>query len=479
MRLVQVLIPEGNRDSVIAALDEQELDYAIFEETGRGEFEAMVQFPVPPTGVEPVLDNLRAAGVSESAYTIVLPTETVVSTRIQALQALYPGDRLSRDELKANAEGLAPELATYFAFIVLSTVIATGGLLLNSSATIIGAMVVAPLMGPAITASAGSVLADRELAARGVALQVTGLLLAIAVAAVLGWLLKGTVIVPPGTDIRTIPQVAERTSPGFLSLFIAFGSGIAGAISVSRGSGSTLVGVAIAVALIPPAATAGLGIAWEHPGVTGSASVLVLVNLLAINLSALVIFWFSGYRPEVTDKHGAVRASVLKRVAVLVVALVGLSVVLGLVTYGSYQTSTFERQATAETEQFFDQPELSEYELESVEVDYDSQDILLRDHPTVSVIVGRPSDAVVPPDIADRLDRRLEETTGQNVAVRIGFVIGLESEPIPPTTGTSTSAVAISAPRAERSFAPVELDESGGATKTVDERVTPQWPIRR
>ena len=220
MRLVQVLIPEGNRESVIETLDEQELDYAIFEEAGRGEFEAMVQFPVPPTGVEPVLDELRAAGVSESAYTIVLPTETVVSTRIQALQALYPGDRLSRDELKANAESLAPELATYFAFIVLSTVIATGGLLLDSSATIIGAMVVAPLMGPAITASAGSVLADRELATRGIALQVTGLLLAVAVAAALGWLLKGTVIVPPGTDIRAIPQVTERTSPDFLSLFI-------------------------------------------------------------------------------------------------------------------------------------------------------------------------------------------------------------------------------------------------------------------
>ena len=416
MRLVQVLIPEGNRDSVVAALDEQELDYAIFEETGRGEFEAMVQFPVPPTGVEPVLDNLRAAGVSESAYTIVLPTETVVSTRIQALQALYPGDRLSRDELKANAESLAPKLATYFAFIVLSTGIATGGLLLDSSATIIGAMVVAPLMGPAITASAGSVLAARELATRGIVLQVTGLLLAVAVAAALGWLLKGTVIIPPGTDIRTIPQVAERTSPDFLSLFIAFGSGIAGAISVSRGSGSTLVGVAIAVALIPPAATAGLGVAWEYPGVAGSAAVLVLVNLLAINLSALVIFWLSGYRPEVTAQHGAVRASVLKRVAVLVVALVGLSVVLGLVTYGSYQTSTFEHQATAETEQFFDRPEFSGYGLESVAVDYDSQDVILGNDPTVSVVVGRPSDAAVPSDVADRLDRRrhdfLDEDSG-------------------------------------------------------------------
>jgi len=448
MRLVQVLIPEGNRRPVLRALDEHEIDYAVFDETGRGEFEAMVQFPVPPAGVEPVLGDLRAAGVSESAYTIVLPTETVVSERIGGLEALYPGDRLSREELKANAQSLAPELATYFAFIVLSTVIATGGLLLDSAATIIGAMVVAPLMGPAITASAGSVLADRDLAARGITLQVTGLVLAIVVAGAVGALLRGTVIVPPGTDIRTIPQIAERTSPDFLSLFIAFGSGIAGAISVSRGSGSTLVGVAIAVALIPPAATAGLGIAWGFPGVAASATVLVLVNLLSINLSALAIFRGSGYRPERREHRDVARSSVLRRAAVLVVALVGLSVVLGLVTFASYQTTTFEHQATAETERFFDDAALAEYQLEAVEVDYETQDLLLGNDPAVSVVVGRPNATTVPPDVANRLDRRIGRATGEDPAVRVAFVVAQESGPIPPTTGTSTG-VRVDADRGE------------------------------
>ncbi len=438
MRLVQVLIPEGNRDSVVETLDEQGIDYAVFDETGRGEFEAMVQFPVPPTGVEPVLEELRAAGVSESAYTIVMPTETVVSERLESLQALYPGDRLSREELTASAQSLAPEPTTYFAFIVLSTVIAVGGLLLDSAATIIGAMVVAPLMGPAITASAGSVLAERDLAMRGIVLQVAGLLLAIAVAAALGALLRGTVIVPPGTDIRTIPQIAERTSPDFLALFIAFGSGIAGAISVSRGSGATLVGVAIAVALIPPAGTAGLGIAWGFGEVAASASVLVLVNLLAINLSALTVFRLSGYRPERTDDREAVRVSVFRRGAILVVALVGLSVVLGLVTVASYQTTTFEHRATAKTERFFDQDARSGYDLEAVTVDYDSQDVLLGNDPTVSVVVGRPNATAVPPDFADGLDRHLEETTDENVVVRVAFVVAQQTGPIPPTTETST-----------------------------------------
>ncbi len=442
MRLVQVLIPEGNREPVLNALDGHGIDYAVFDETGRGEFEAMVQFPVPPTGVEPVLADLRDAGVNDSAYTIVMPTQTVIARNVQALESLYPGNRLSREELEANARELAPEISTYLAFIVLSTVIATTGLLLDSTATIIGAMVVAPLMGPAITASAGSVLDDRDLASRGVALQITGLLLAIGVGAVLGASLRGTVLVPPGLDIRTIPQVVERTSPDFLSLFLAFGSGIAGAISVSRGTGSTLVGVAIAVALIPPAATAGLGIAWGNPGVALTASVLVLVNLLSINLSALVVFWLSGYRPERSEQHASALASVRKRAASLVVALVVLSVVLGAVTLASYQTTAFDRHATAETERFFDDSAQSAYELEAVRVDYDPNDLALGEKPAVTVLVGQSDAAAVPPEFADRLERHIEEATGEDVAVRAEFVVAQETEPFPPTTSTPAASPA-------------------------------------
>ncbi|WP_341536939.1 DUF389 domain-containing protein [Methanosarcina barkeri] len=90
----------------------------------------------------------------------------------------------------ARAENLAPETSTYLSFLVLSTIIATGGLLLDSAATIIGAMVVAPLMGPAITASVVTVLDDRKLASRGIKMQIGGLLLAIAVGTLSACFLK-------------------------------------------------------------------------------------------------------------------------------------------------------------------------------------------------------------------------------------------------------------------------------------------------
>ncbi|MFD1514053.1 TIGR00341 family protein [Halomarina rubra] len=432
MRLVQVLIPEGAREHVLETLDDEGIDYAAFEEIGRGDFEAMVQFPVPPSGVEPVLERLTDAGIREDSYTIVLAPETVVSQRLTALIERYPGLRISREELYARAEDLAPANSTFFAFLVLSTVIATTGLLLDSAATIIGAMVVAPLMGPAISASVGTVLDDQRMAARGVRLQVVGLLAAIATGAVMGWLLQFTILIPPDLDILTVPQIVERTNPNFLSLFLALGSGLAGAISIMRGSGSTLVGVAIAVALIPPAATAGLGLAFGPFGVAVGASVLVLVNLLAINLSALVLFYLAGFRPLDADQVEGVRRSVVSRIAVIAVGIVVLSVVLGAVTWTTFQTESYAAQAQNEIQQEFDRVDAEGVELVSVEVAYEPVDLVLGNEPEVDVLIGIPRDVQAPPDLAQRLDDHLTEQLGRDVVVRMGFVEAEVSESEPP-----------------------------------------------
>ncbi|WP_410509784.1 TIGR00341 family protein [Methanosarcina hadiensis] len=424
MRLVQVLIPAGKRQPVLAALDEEGIDYAVWDETGRRDFEALVQFPVPPIGVEPVLERLRKAGVSENTYTIVLAPETVVSKRIETLKRRYSGTRISREELTERAENLAPETSTYLAFLILSTVIATGGLLLDSAATIIGAMVVAPLMGPAISASVGTVLDNRKLASRGIRLQAGGLLLAIAIGALLGTLLRESILLPPGLDIREISQVAERTSPNFLSLFLALGSGIAGAISIIRGAGSALVGVAIAIALVPPAATSGLGIAWGLPGVAIAAAVLVLVNLLAVNVSALIMLWVSGFRPAEAEAIGHARSSVILRAVFLVSAIALLSIALGLVTYASFQTTVVEQEINAEIVSMFQEPEYDEIglTLEGVAVDYRPAALLLGEPVQVSVLVGRSAGQEVPPDIARKANTRLTEATGEDIEVRVGFV---------------------------------------------------------
>jgi uncharacterized membrane protein len=266
------------------------------------------------------------------------------------------------------------------------------------------------------------------------------LLAAIATAAVMGWLLQQTILIPPELDPRTIPQVAERTSPNFLSLFLALGSGIAGSLSIMRGSGSTLVGVAIAVALVPPAATSGLGIAFGIPGMAIAAAVLVVVNLLAINVSALVLFYLAGFKPLDAGQFEGVRASVFSRIVVIVIAIAVLSVALGAVTWTTFQTQSFEQRVQNDLQQRFDEADIEGVELVSVTVDYEPADLLLGNEPQVNVLVGIPRDLEAPPDLAQRWDDQLSEEFDRDLVVRVGFIEAQVSD------GETTAPTAASAP---------------------------------
>ncbi|MXV62305.1 TIGR00341 family protein [Natronorubrum sp. JWXQ-INN-674] len=428
MRLVQVFVPSGDLELVLETAEETGVDYAVSEQTSRGEFEALVSVPVPPAAVEPFLSKLRDAGLDEESYTVVTAAETIVSSRTDELTREFDGTRISREELQSRAADLAPAASTYFVLLVVSTAIATAGLLLNSAATIIGAMVVAPLMGPALTASVGVVVDDDALATRGVVLQVAGLGVAVATAAVIGWALRGTVLLPPGFDITTVPEISERTTPSVLALFLALGSGVAGVVSLVRDVGSVLVGVAIAVALVPPAATAGLGIAWGHPTVILTAGTLVLVNLLSINLTALILLWLSGYRPHRTERVDHAYGRLRSRVVVLLAAIAVLSLVLGGVTYGTYQAAAVEHDVQAELEAMSDDPAFEDLSFREGNVDYEPIDVYTGGQPSVIVFVERPPGEQEPPDFADTVRERLEAATGTELEVAVELVDTQRSE---------------------------------------------------
>ncbi|WP_247000166.1 TIGR00341 family protein [Halosolutus gelatinilyticus] len=422
MRLVQVFVPHGDLDLVLETADTTGVEYAVSEETSGGEFEALVSIPTSPETVEPFLSALRAAGLDEDSYTVVTTAETIISNRSGTASGPAAGTRISRDELRSRAAALAPAASTYYLLLVVSTAIATAGLLLDSAATIIGAMVVAPLMGPALAASVGVVVDDEDLASRGVVLQLGGLLAAIATAAALGWLLRGTVLLPPGFDITTVPQVRERITPSALALFLALGSGVAGIISLVRDVGSVLVGVAIAIALVPPAATVGLGIAWGHPEVVVTAGTLVLVNLLSVNLTALIVLWVSGYRPHRSDRVDHAYGRLRSRVVVLLVAIAVLSVVLGGVTYGTYQTAAVEHDIQTELEMMSDDSVFGELRFRAVDVEYELVDVYTGAQPSVTVVVERPPGEREPPDFADRVRDRLEDAAGVDLDVTVELV---------------------------------------------------------
>ncbi|RAW45159.1 TIGR00341 family protein [Halorubrum sp. 48-1-W] len=342
------MIPAGKRTAVVRALEEEGVDYVVTDETSNREYTGVATFALPKAAVEPVLERLGEAGIDDRTYTVIVAAETVISRRFEALKAEYAEesdrdeDRISRQELQAKADELASGMRTYIMMTVISAVIATAGLLLDSPATVVGSMVIAPLIGPAMSAAIGTVVDDEEMFRRGVRMQLLGVIVAIGAATLFAVSLRTLGLVPPGIDPLELAEVAERLAPSVLVLAVAIGAGVAGIVSLMSGISATLVGVMIAVALIPPAAAVGIGIAFSIPRLVIGAGVIVAVNVLSINLAALVMLWYEGYRPEHWFREDEAQAALVKRVVVLVAAIAMLSVFLGGVTYDSYVASTTE-----------------------------------------------------------------------------------------------------------------------------------------
>jgi len=419
------MIPAGKRAAVVRALDDEGIDYVVTDETSGREYTAVATFPLPTAAVEPVLERLREAGIDESTYTVIVAAETVISRRFEALEAEYEaeaehgGDRISRQELQAKADGLASGPGTYVLMTVISAVIATAGLLLDSPATVVGSMVIAPLIGPAMSAAIGTVVDDEVLFRRGVRMQVLGVVVAVLAATLFAFALRSLALVPPGLDPLELAEVSERLAPNVLVLVVAVGAGVAGIVSLITGVSATLVGVMIAVALIPPAAAVGIGIAFRIPRLILGAGIIVAVNVFSINLSALVMLWYEGYRPQRWFREDDARAALLKRVAVLAVAIALLSVFLGGVTYDSYVASTTEtdiRAAASDELTALD----SEFELLELSVERTGT-VPPLETDRVVVTVGVPPGGTVE-GIAPALNGRIETAVGGEVTVEVRTV---------------------------------------------------------
>lgn len=208
--------------------------------------------------------------------------------------------------------------AVYFSMMVFACLIALLGLLLNSPAVIIGAMLISPLMGPILACGLALTTAEGALgkkAARNLVLSVMETLLIAALATYLSPLRDAT------------PEILARTNPNLMDLLIAFFSGLAGTVALaSRKSAFTILpGVAIATAVMPPLAVAGYGISTRQWSIAGGALMLFITNFAAIVLSASIVFLLLGFRPRAERIGTEHRLLVRWRIVIAAVVVVAIS----------------------------------------------------------------------------------------------------------------------------------------------------------
>jgi uncharacterized hydrophobic protein (TIGR00271 family) len=236
-------------------------------------------------------------------------------------------------------------LVNFFALLLFATVIATYGVLSDSTATVIGAMIVAPLMGPIMALTAGVIMGSLERAARALLLVAVGVVTVIACSYVL------TFIVPSITiSFDTNSQITSRVNPGLLALLTALASGGAGAYIVARKElADSMGGVAIAISLVPPLCVVGISLSQRQWDAAAGALLLYVTNFVAILLAGGLTLWLSGLN-EVNAQVGAHRVRrqgfVLIVLATLLVA-VPLTLTARRVIGDAVDTSTARSQTQA------------------------------------------------------------------------------------------------------------------------------------
>jgi uncharacterized hydrophobic protein (TIGR00271 family) len=221
------------------------------------------------------------------------------------------------DKLDLSVGQVASKRSAFWIMLVMSAVIAISGVIGDSTATVIGAMIVAPLSIPILGVALGVVTGRGPLLGRSLLLVVSGVVVVVA----LGFLFAQ--LLPNPVNVLSNAQVVGRTSPKLMDLTAAIATGLVAAIAITRRDvGDVLPGVAIAISLVPPLGVVGVCLGSHAPALAGGAFVLFASNVVAMIITSTIVLLIAGYAGDAdpaTMRRG--RAYLLLGAALVLVAI--------------------------------------------------------------------------------------------------------------------------------------------------------------
>jgi len=309
----------------------------------------------------------------------------------------------------------------YFVLVLLSCMIATFGLLIDSGATIIGAMLVAPLMSPILGIGLASIRGDTTLLKDAGAAIIRGAVLAILLSTIITW----TNDLLPFVTLQDLPdEVLSRTRPSPIDLGVALAGGLAATFALVQPQlSAALPGVAIATALMPPLCTIGVGVALGRWDVAGGALLLFITNAVTIASASIFLFYVMGF--SLGRKEGD--RIFPRSLQISLVLIVMLLAPLGWQSYVFVQDATLNRTIG----------EVVKEEVLHVEAGLDELvwrqdgDILQID---ITILVRQPLQYDTSVELQDAIAARLQKT----VELKINQVTVAQLDPLVPPTLTPT-----------------------------------------
>jgi len=278
--------PKSHSESLIKALNEKlNIKNIILLE---GKNNSLVIIRCNKTKVAGVLEVLNEIGVGTIFGIIDVLDLDVTIPELKEEESDVTDEiksRVSVEEIESTLkEGMQLNL-NYYIFIIIAAFIAGTGLILNSTAIIIGAMIISPLMGPILGVSYGMISKNYLLVKKGILGQILGILIAIGI----GIVLASLAFLIYGSPSLTY-EMQNRNFPTIFDLIVSIGAGLAVGFAITGRIQSSLVGIAIAVSLMPPAVNVGITLIYGNVLLSFGSFILLMSNIIAINLTALMVF---------------------------------------------------------------------------------------------------------------------------------------------------------------------------------------------
>jgi uncharacterized hydrophobic protein (TIGR00341 family) len=292
LRLVEFIAPAARENPLPELPNSQEV-LGRWDDRLEGDM-ILVRVLVRAEQSESMLDELEARYSAVDGFRVMLlPVEATLprppELESESATNKKSPERISREELHNDVAQGATISRVFVAQVILATLVAAVGLIRNDTAVLIGAMVIAPLLGPNVSLCLATTLGDIELALRSLKANVVGLTVALATSLVIGVVFT---IDPSSEAIRS------RTVVSGGDIILALAAGCAGVLAFTAGAPSALIGVMVAVALLPPFAVFGLLLASGEFNAASGALLLVATNVICVNLSGVLTFVVQGVRPR-------------------------------------------------------------------------------------------------------------------------------------------------------------------------------------
>ncbi len=304
MRAIDVITPAGQVETVLSLAQQHCEDHWV--DTGVADGRQTVHMLVKAENSQKVLDGLQVfLGSTADARVVVSSVDATLPAAKESTEDSKPGKKgiaSSREELLGEMEKGSKLDRNFLVLVFLSTIVAAVGLIKDNVAVVIGAMVIAPLLGPNLSLALGTALGEKKLMLRSIKTNLAGVGLTLVLSFLIGLLWP--------VDINS-RELLARTDVGLDSVALALASGAAAVLSITTGLSSVLVGVMVAVALMPPAVTLGLMLSSGQNSLAIGALFLLAVNVVCLNFAANVVFVAKGVGPRTWHEKKQARRSTI------------------------------------------------------------------------------------------------------------------------------------------------------------------------